>query len=374
MTETLPTVVHVLTSLHFGGIERHMEALAAVSAQSRYRHMFLALGEGGHTAQALGGRGCAVNCLEANPKIPNWPLVLRLARWFRGVSAQVVHTHGAEANFHGLLGAYLARVQVRIGEEVGIPSHSPTARRIFRWVYRRATAVVAVAPGVGHWLVEAREVQPKRLVVLESPVLPRCRERGHSRGSGDALRLAFIGRLERIKNVDALLRGVRLAMDQDMEVELLIIGDGGERARLEALTAELGLAHRVRFLGFQPDPGVYFSEVDVLAQPSSTEGFSLGLVEAMAGMLPVMTTRAGSAVELVSDGVNGFLLDDASPAAIAGAIVRAANLSPEALAAMGVRAFEGVAGRFDPKGYLDRLECLYDGYLAKARLTGEGAH
>lgn len=354
-----PLVIHVLTSLDFGGVERHMEVIASVLGHARLRHMFVAIGRGGAAELKLRALGADVRCLGKKTNIPSFSAFRSLYKLFLRERPLVVHAHGAEANFHGLLAAWLARVPIRIGEEIGIPSHSAKAKRIFKLVYGAAHRVIGVSRVVTGWLIESREAPAGKALRIDNPVrLPAVCEEAKSKNH--VLRIIFVGRLEPVKNPAALLEGFSQLLRQGISAELWFVGDGSERSALEKRTLELGLGNAVEFFGFQKSPENFIHQCHVLAQPSLSEGFSLGLVEAMACGVPVISTAVGSAPEIIQEKATGWLLSTPDPELIATALKEAWQLGPETLHEMGLRARASVEGRFEPVHYLERIEALYE--------------
>ena len=119
--------------------------------------------------------------------------------------------------------------------------------------------------------------------------------------------ILYVGRLSQEKGIDVLLAAVaRLTAD----AQVAIAGRGPDAVRLGATASRLGLADRVRFLGFVPDsdlPAVY-RLADVFAIPSRAELQSLATMEAMATGLPAVASDAYSLRELVSHGKTGLLI------------------------------------------------------------------
>ncbi len=121
----------------------------------------------------------------------------------------------------------------------------------------------------------------------------------------------FTGRLIREKNVDLLLRALVGVREEVPDLRALIVGDGPERAALEALARDLGLAGAVRFTGFLPrydDVIAAMKASRVFVLPSTREGFGIAALEAMACGLPVVTVDhpGNAARDLVVPGVNGY--------------------------------------------------------------------
>ncbi len=106
------------------------------------------------------------------------------------------------------------------------------------------------------------------------------------------------------------------------EVRLAIAGDGPDRARLEALTRELGLRHVVTFEGWSPDPLARLRAADVLINSTRIESFGRTNVEAASVGTPVIASRVMGCEESVGDGVSGVLVPPGDPAALARAIAR----------------------------------------------------
>ncbi|TBW08952.1 glycosyltransferase [Azotobacter chroococcum] len=352
-----PSVLHLLTSLNFGGVEKRMEILAE-QPLGDMQHLFCAIGGGGAAERRLKALGIPVQCLQQPTRIPSPAAILALFRLFRRLRPTVVHSHGAEANFHGLIAARLAGVPVRIGEEIGIPSHSPRARRIFRQVYRTAHCVIGMSCAVTDWLIESGEVPPAKAVRVYNPVKLPVERSGQAATPG-ALRVGFVGRLEAVKNPLALVEAADLLLARGIPVELWLIGEGRERARLEAAIRAQELDECVHLLGYQATPDEHIRQCHVYVQPSLSEGFSIALVEAMGCGVPVIATAVGGAPEIVDPGKTGWLLPEATPSALASVLEEAWRLGPQQLQAMGRRARAAVEGRFEPAEYKSRLEALY---------------
>ena len=122
-------------------------------------------------------------------------------------------------------------------------------------------------------------------------------------------RVGTVARLVAVKDLDLLLEVAGLLRRTHPEVEVVIVGDGPERARLEAHAAEAGLAQTVRFTGRLQDAGPALREMDVYMVTSVFEGgVSMSALEAMRSGLPVVTTAAGGVTEVVIDGETGFVV------------------------------------------------------------------
>ena len=131
--------------------------------------------------------------------------------------------------------------------------------------------------------------------------------------SSEGANLIFVGRLIKHKNVDVLIKALRLLRDDGFRLTCIIIGDGPEKENLMRITRDLDLEDEVRFIGRVPsddDVYRYMKSADIFVFPSSREGAGLVTLEANAAGLPVITANhpLNASRELIN-GKNGVLFD-----------------------------------------------------------------
>jgi glycosyltransferase involved in cell wall biosynthesis len=167
-------------------------------------------------------------------------------------------------------------------------------------------------------------VAPQRVSVLPnpSPVVGELGQRDELRrefGLNGAT-LAFAGRLTAQKSLERALEAVAHAHG----VRLVIAGEGPEREPLQARAGDLGIGHRVTFLGAQSRRRIVelFHAADATILSSSWENFPHTVVEALAAGTPVLAMQAGGVSEVVHDGVNGLLVAAGDTAALGEAVRR----------------------------------------------------
>jgi glycosyltransferase involved in cell wall biosynthesis len=183
---------------------------------------------------------------------------------------------------------------------------------------------------------------------------------------GEVLVVA-VGSLIARKGHDVLLRALALLPPQGgrLAARLAIAGDGPERAALERLAGELGVAAQVDFLGYCADPGAVYRAADIVALASRGEALPLVLLEAGCLARPVVATAVGGVAEAVADGITGLLAPPDDPPALAAALARLIA-DPEARRRMGAAGQARVAGGFSlaqmTAGFLD----VYRGLAASS--------
>lgn len=155
---------------------------------------------------------------------------------------------------------------------------------------RAAARVLALTPAMATEVLRLHRLDPARLAVLPNGVGEEYFVEGR-RPAAEAhvpLRLLFVGRLERQKNVPRLLAALDLVEEP---LDVVLVGDGEDRDEHLRLRDQLGLSH-VRFVGREPAEGVigWMQWADALVSTSDTEGMPLGIMEAMAAGLPIVAT------------------------------------------------------------------------------------
>ena len=118
---------------------------------------------------------------------------------------------------------------------------------------------------------------------------------------GDGPVIGTVATLRAEKNVGRLLRAFAM-IDPGLRARLVIVGDGPERAALEGVARELGVAARVVFAGHHRDPSGFYARFDVFALSSDTEQMPLSVLEAMAAGLPVVATAVGDVRAMLTPG------------------------------------------------------------------------
>ncbi len=156
--------------------------------------------------------------------------------------------------------------------------------------------------------------------------------------------LVTVGRLSAQKGQILLVEAFADAVDQGLDAQLVLAGDGDMREKIEALARDRGIADRLRITGWitgeQVREEILASRAMVL--PSFAEGLPMVIMEAFALRRPVLTTYIAGIPELVRDGDNGFLIPSGSPARITEALHRVMNTPVETLDQMGACGQEAV--------------------------------
>jgi glycosyltransferase involved in cell wall biosynthesis len=191
-----------------------------------------------------------------------------------------------------------------------------------RITYRRASRIILLSErDTDFFAPQLRE----RITVIPNPFIPPPAppETTQPAGATRPPQLIAVGRLHHDKGFDILLEAFALLKDSHPEWRLIVLGEGEERARLEARRDALHLRERVSFPGLVKDPYHFLTRAMIFVMPSRTEGFPLALCEALACGLPaVCSDCAGGVRDIIQDMVNGVLVPPNDSAALARALGR----------------------------------------------------
>ena len=336
----IPTV-HVITRLTLGGSsENTVSTIEALRARGYGPALALGPESEATTVEDARGRGCEIVEVPALGRevqpLRDVAAVLALARLFRRVRPVIVHTHTSKAGFVGRLAARLARVPVVIHQPHGHIFYGYWGRArtclfvtLERVAARWTDTLVALTPreveehlerGIGcaaQWTVVPSGVPTAR---LRASAPSRAAARARLGLPAGAFVIAGVGRLVPIKGFDLLVDALPAIAARVPSACALLIGDGEERAALEARAAARGVGARLRITGALTDVTGVLAAADVLAAPSRNEGMGRVLVEAMAIGLPVVGTRVGGIPDVILDGECGRLVAAEDAAALADAL------------------------------------------------------
>ncbi len=143
----------------------------------------------------------------------------------------------------------------------------------------------------------------------------------------NAFVLLTASRLARWKRIDRVVAAMPEIMSAVPEAELIVVGDGDERANIERQARDLGVQNSVRITGPVPHADVlsYMQAADLFLAPADLSNVGNPLMEAMCCGIPIITVDAGETSELIRDGETGRLLPTGSPAVIARAVIELAG-------------------------------------------------
>ncbi len=345
-------VVHVVFSLDVGGQERVILDLAQGAIERGHRATVISLSPGG----TLRGRFAGIP-VETVAKAEGFTpaLIPRLARRFRALRPDVVHTHNASPLIYGAPAARAMLVRRVIHTKHGAADGGPA----IRYVSRLADHYVAVSEDTARLAREQEHVPAAKVRVIANGIdvrryarddAARAKIRSELKLGDRAVLVGTVGRLVPEKNYGLLLDAMAPLLGPD--VHLAFAGGGPEA---EALRAQLPTAH---WLGVRHDIPALLSAFDIFALSSRTEGLPLAVIEAMAAGLPVACTAVGGLPRVVDAGVTGELVEPGNLVALRACLERLVR-DPARRAELGAAACAAAVARFSMDRVVDEYLELY---------------
>lgn len=230
--------------------------------------------------------------------------------------------------------------------------------------------VVFVSESLREELKAPLKIPPARSVIIPNGVDTTAFRRGRDdsirtalRLPADAILVGAVGNVRPAKAYDNLMRAARALLDRSDRFYFVVAGQhGGPLAdELMRLRSRLRLESRFFFLGLRSDIQTVLHNLDVFVLSSSSEGFSIACIEAMACGVPVVATRSGGP-EQILEGEAGILVPTGEPESLALAIERIVS-SKDLAAALTAKATQRVQERYSLTAMIARYEELLEGVV-----------
>jgi glycosyltransferase involved in cell wall biosynthesis len=360
------TVLHVVTSLEAGGMENGIVNLAR-GLESRGFEMHVAcLERRGAFADRLPSSShvTVLGKQEGFSPVAAWELAACLTR----MRPHVVHSHNLGALIYsGLASCGGRRCALIQGEHSQLTAEEKYPRRLRqrRWFYRGCRAIHTVSDAVRVELI-ATGFPADKICALANGVDTRRYSPGDRAAArqalsipADAVCFGIVGRFGRYKGHLRLLDAFERVAARFSTAHLLIAGGGGpEEGAVTERVRTAGFRERIHFLGFQPDPRNSYHALDFLAVPSTNEGMSNVVLEAMSCGVPPLVQQGSGHEQVITPEVDGWIANLDSTESLTAQLSHLIANSGR-LTVCGTNARKKVEAHFSLDSMLDAYERLY---------------
>lgn len=313
--------------LEIGGVETHLLALMRHGDADRFDYVIIA-----NVDQRFANRVKPLG-IEIIP-CSRWsfynPLhIMAMVMTIKRAKGNLVHVHSPTAGALGRIAAFILGIPAIVTVHLPVTEYHGTPKtwvsKFVRQIYIRVDVllnhavsekIIFVSQKVYDLAVDSSSAPRHLSVVIPNGVdwdrfqYNYAHQKFNKRD--DHKIITFIGRLDVQKNIDLLLTALTMVQEHNDLARLWLIGDGPHFKELQSKAQVLGISEIVKFWGFQANVVPFLAASDIYVLPSHYEAMSISLLEAMAAGLPCIVTRAGENAALIEDGIQGFVIEDAS--------------------------------------------------------------
>lgn len=310
-------------------------------------------------------------------------IISRLEREIRLKDYDIIHCHGARANFVGML------LRPKVNKPLVTTIHSDYEldfkdnfykRLIFtnlnKMALKRFDYYIAISDSFKEMLVE-RGFKAERIftayngIDLDEEMDYISKEdflkRYGIHGAGKTI-VGIAARLDQVKDHETFIKAAELVLRKRKDVIFLIAGDGNEGKKLKAMAEDLGIGDYVHFLGFVKDPYSFFNAIDINTLTSISESFPYVILEGARMKKTIISTRVGGVVKLIKEGQNGYIIDVGDYKALANRIELLLD-DKEKIRIMGEKLYEDVVENYSSQPMARRHLEIYENILKKTEVS-----
>ncbi len=360
-------ILLLTTHLNIGGVGTYTVSLAK-ALKAKGEEVFVA-SSGGILVSSLTTAGISHIKIgvrtksEVSPKI--FKAVFELCNIVRKLDIDVIH---AQTRVTQVAGFFVSRL---CKKGFVTTCHGFFRKNLGRVLFPAwGDRVIAISEAVQGHLIDDFDVEKKKIVLIYNGIDAERFLRDLSQQEKEGLKDRFgirkdysiigtISRFTQDKGYDVLLRAMPGILKEKPNVQLVLVGDGKERSKTIGLAERLNLSDSVIFIKSQLNTASILSIIDVfMFTPKRREGLGIALLEALASGKPVVATKVGGVSSVVSDGVNGFLVEPSRPELLVEPTVKLLK-DKELYKAMSQAAREIAIQKFSINGMAERVLTIY---------------
>ena len=317
-------ILYILHTLNLAGVERMVFDLI-VRNRDILDAAVVSLDCRGPLAERLESIGVPVWCTHRRSGL-DFSQVGKLSRIVQEFQPEIIHAHQYTPFFYSSLANRFIRRGRVIFTEHGrhFPDRISWKRRMVNRILIRKTArVTAVCDFTRQALIRNEAIPEAKIDIIYNGV-DLQEFRPASAGNGKFV-IVQVANFRSVKDHQTAIRAMKILSERSVDAELLLVGEGDERAKSEKLVAALHLTEQVKFLGRCDEVSDILCGADVIVNTSISEAHSLALLEGMAAGLAVVASNVGGNPEIVVDGETGMLFPAGDSEGLAESLIRLAE-------------------------------------------------
>jgi len=372
MADKNPTIIHAIDTTGPGGAETVFLDIAQQLQLENYDNLAIIKGAG-WVEEQLKQRAIRYHILKPHGFL-SIPYYWQLYKLLRRENAALVHAHLLGSTLTYSILCLLMRLPL-VATLHGRVDINPNERfvAIKQKIMRMGvTQLIAVSRDLAHYIETRGLFSTRAIDVIYNGV---AQQRYHKNMTGrlrsdlnipaDAVMIGSLGNIRPAKSYETLISAVAEAKNPQLH---FVIAGHQKKDLMEKLNAQmhaLGVAGQMHFIGFYDNTPEFLAQMDLFVLSSSSEGFSIATIEAMASKLPVIATRCGGPEEILEHNVTGYLVPVNAPAELAAAINYVVN-HPDQAERMANAGYEHMCNTFSLGAMLGAYQKHYTRLLANS--------
>jgi len=321
-------ILHVIDHLGIGGAQTVIKNLVENTDDKKFK-IFI----------------CALRTNPSSVLIKNQTINLRYGKYnpcsifaimklCREYDIDILHAHLQKSIINCLLVSYLRTIPLIVHEHGAIFRKGlffSIYKLLLKLFHRKANVIIANSQATAQELMKKTGIEGNKIKVIYNGI--DFSNFDSSRKSYEQIRtelgisktdtaIGFVGRLNKVKGVDLLIKAFALLLRKSSNYLLVLAGDGRERAKLESLAIKLGITNKVKFLGMRKDIAGLMSGFNIGVVPSRHESFGIAAVELMRMKVPIVSSGIDGLAGLIHDGETGIVTTHNNPEEICRCIER----------------------------------------------------
>ncbi|MCC6639223.1 glycosyltransferase [Candidatus Falkowbacteria bacterium] len=366
MNNSKTKILYIINNFSMGGAEKMLLDLCSHIDKSKFEVAVATVNGGGVLLEDFQKLGITLYINEKKGKI-SLGSISKLRRVIRDFNPTIIHTHLFAGDTWGRIAAMLEGAPYVVMTEHNQNLNEGFIKKSVKHFLSYMTSViVAVSQQVADYDAKKELISDKKFEVIQNGIeVKKFPFRGVKiKRYGDAgITLLSVGRLVEQKGHIYALEALAKLSQEDLDVRLVILGDGELREDLEHAVKSLRISDRVAFVGTQKDTASYLTSSDIFVFPSLFEGQGIVLLEAMSVGVPIIASDIPAVNGLIRDGVTGALFEPRDSDALAAA-VKKLLMDVAAQERYITAAREVVTNHFSVAGMVKSYESLYEKMLA----------
>jgi glycosyltransferase involved in cell wall biosynthesis len=322
-------LLHFITELSTGGAQVALLRLIERLDCEKYNIQVACLYNGDREiAVKIRALGIPVTDLGMRTKL-HWGAFIHLLRLLLEFKPHILHTWMFHANLPGRILGRMARVPIIISSErtMGMENHWRLLTNYLTGIL--ADRIVCVSQNVAFYAQNKIGLPKEKLIVIPNGIdpadfndLPNRESARENLGLPGGVLVGSIGRAQKVKGFDILIKAFQHVSDRFPEAILIIAGGGPELKALQEQSRKTQNPKSIIFLENVDETKPMLASLDIYVQPSRFEGMPNAVLEAMAAGLPVVATTVGGIPDIIQDGITGILVPSEEVNLLSDALIR----------------------------------------------------